>query len=162
MNYDCTTHPILPFITIILQSFFQNIALKGHLRQRWMAITVSILLKNLLHSKNFLQFTFVNLAVLYTNTVLYTTDPAMKFFPSIWRRYLRRRPYIYIQFSIPELLFATYSVFEPKRIDDISLKVCECFVLSGEIRMVAFVLVLWRVNLNRTQQLFFLRLLPKY
>ena len=47
MNYDCTTHPILPFITILLQSFFPNIALKGYLTQRWMAITVSILQKSL-------------------------------------------------------------------------------------------------------------------
>ena len=30
MNYDCTTHPILPFITL-LQSFLQNIALKRYL-----------------------------------------------------------------------------------------------------------------------------------
>jgi hypothetical protein len=32
----------------LLQSFFQNIALKGYLTQRWMAITVSILQKNFL------------------------------------------------------------------------------------------------------------------
>ena len=31
----------------LLQSFFQNIALKGYLTQRWLAITVSILQKNL-------------------------------------------------------------------------------------------------------------------
>jgi hypothetical protein len=49
MNYDCITHPILPFITISqsLQSFLQNIALKGYLTQRWMTITVSILQKKL-------------------------------------------------------------------------------------------------------------------
>ena len=36
MNYDCTTHPILPFIPNLqlLQSFFQNITLKGYLTQR--------------------------------------------------------------------------------------------------------------------------------
>jgi hypothetical protein len=28
MNYDCATHPIVPFITIT-QRFFQNVALKG-------------------------------------------------------------------------------------------------------------------------------------
>jgi hypothetical protein len=36
MNYDCTTHPILPFIPNLqlLQSFFQNLTLKGYLTQR--------------------------------------------------------------------------------------------------------------------------------
>jgi hypothetical protein len=48
MNYDCTTHPILPFVIQLLQSFFQNIALKGYLTQRQMAITFSILQKNFL------------------------------------------------------------------------------------------------------------------
>ena len=34
MNHDCTAHPILPFSTITIQNFFQNIALKGYLTQR--------------------------------------------------------------------------------------------------------------------------------
>jgi hypothetical protein len=34
MNYDCTTHPISPFITITTKLIFQNIALKGYLTQR--------------------------------------------------------------------------------------------------------------------------------
>jgi hypothetical protein len=34
MNYDCTSHPILLFITL-LQSLFRNILLKGHLIHRW-------------------------------------------------------------------------------------------------------------------------------
>jgi hypothetical protein len=37
MNYDCTTYPILLFITL-LQSLFRNIPLKGHLIQRWWAV----------------------------------------------------------------------------------------------------------------------------
>ena len=48
MNYDCIQLiQFCPSIQLLL-SLFQNIALKGYLTQRWMAITVSISQKNFL------------------------------------------------------------------------------------------------------------------
>jgi hypothetical protein len=54
MNYDCTTHPILPFITITT-TFLSKRCIKGHFTQRWMAITVSILQKNFLTLRPYKQ-----------------------------------------------------------------------------------------------------------